>query len=159
MTIKKIILPFIIIIVLLTLRVTSFINNEPYFDDIKSLINQEFDVVKLAKDFFGNFNTYIFKEDDSLVSTSDEITKLEEGIYKITTSNNDVISKTSGVCVSILKKENGYEIIIKNDIITVIYQQITKCSIKIYDFINQEETIGQLELIDGVCSYQVKYEN
>lgn len=159
MNIKKCVTPFILIIIIVTLRISSIVNNESYYDELKIKFKQEIDIVSLAKDFFGNFNTYIFKEDDFIVSNTDVLTKLEDYTYYVETIDNELLSKNSGICVSIIKKDIGYEVTIKNDVTTIVYKELLSCNIKIYDYVNQYQDIGKLNHNESSFYYVMMYEN
>lgn len=159
MKIKNIIVPFTIVVVIITLRISSTINNELYYDNMKTLFKKEIDVISIAKSFFGNLNTYIFEEDSFYTSSTEEIIKISENDYYIKSTNNKLQSKNSGICVSILKKDSGYEIVIKNDNVTITYLEIQTCEINLYDYIKAEEQIGTLKSINENYYYKVKYEN
>ncbi len=150
MKIKKLIIPFTIIVYLIAIR----FNNINLYNIVKDNLTKELDIITLSKEFLGKFQFIYFKENDSFVSSDDIVIKLEENLYYVETNTNELINKTDGIVYSIKKEEELYTIKIRCENITITYYNLINPEVSLYQYVKQGECISLINY-----SYIVKYEN
>lgn len=151
---KNFIIPFTLLIVIVTLRISSYINDESYYDDFKVEFKKDFDFISLSKKFLGRFNFIYFSEQDFVVSSDDVFCKIDDNLFYVESNSNLLICKSDGVCVEISKFNDAYMIKLRSENIIVTYYDLVKPNISLYEYVKQGEVISEINY-----SYTVKYEN
>ncbi len=158
MNIKKLIVPFILIIVLVTIRVSTLISNDTYYDNFKIFFKREIDIIGLSKRFLGKFEELFIKDNDYNVSSNEVYYELNDGKYYVVSDTNKLTSKISGVCIGMSFEGDKYNIKIQTDSIIITYYQLESVNVKLYDYINTNDYIADLSF-DNTYYYVVEYEN
>ncbi|MFI3329625.1 MAG: hypothetical protein R3Y05_03935 [bacterium] len=150
MKVKNIIVPFIIVICLLTIK----FSNTNLFNNIKDNFTKEIDIITLSKEFLGKFQFIYFKENDYNVSSNDVVTKLDDNLYFIQTETNELINKTEGIVYSIIKKDGLYTIKVRSENMIITYYDLVEPTVYLYQYIKQGDIISKINY-----NYTVSYES
>lgn len=141
---KKLIIPFTILVIIFTLRVSSYINDEKYYDNIKDKFTEEIDVITLAKEFLGKLQFIYFKENDWFVSSNEEKTEIANNVYYVKTDTNKLLSKNSGIVSNIKKSNNIYTVTIRCEGVTITYYNLYNIEVSLYDYIEVGDLISEI---------------
>ncbi len=150
---KKLIIPFTIIIIILTLKISSVINKEEYFNKVKDIVTEEIDFISMSKKFFGKFQFVYFKDLDFTVSSDDTYTKLDDNYYLINTNTNELVNKSEGIVFFIKKDNDTYTLKIRSEDMIITYYDLKEVSVRMYQLV-REDVLGKIDY-----TYRVKYEN
>lgn len=157
MKIQKLFLPFALLVIVITLRLSSDINNETYYDDFKEKFTSEIDIISLSKKFLGKMQYIYFEEQDYNVSSNEDKTQLSDGSYFVSTDSRYLVSKSNGVCVEIKKVDFSYTIKFSCEGYSVIYYDVLKPNVTLYQYVDANDIIGELNY-DYSYYYRVSYE-
>lgn len=113
-------------------------------NDIKKEINQNINITNIVKEVNGTFG-FIDLSDNviSVSSTDSRSIKLDENNYIYETKKSDVVNQSLGSVIQINKKGNYYnvEILDENNNL-LIYKNLNKINVKIYQIVKTNEIIG-----------------
>lgn len=154
----RLFLPFALLIAIVTLRISSYLNNEDYFDELKEKFKQELDIISLSKKFLGKIQYIYFDDVDYNVSSDEVFYELDNDSYYVLTNTSVLLSKNDAVCVSIQKNNNNYTIKLRSEELIITYYQVANPYIRLYEYVEAGEEICNLHYNESYY-YVVNYEN
>lgn len=154
MKLQNLFVPFGILVAVVTVRISSFLNDDALYENIKAKFTEELDIISLSKRFLGKLEFSYFDE-DVLVSSSEEKYELSDGSYYVSTSDEYLISKSNGICTKILKIDDEYSITIRCEGVIITYHEVIEPQIKLYDYLKVGDVIS---LLNYNYSYYYKVE-
>lgn len=155
---QKLVIPCILLIIIITLRISSSLNNETYYDEFKTEFKKDLDIISLSKKFLGKIQYVFFDEEDYFVSSNEEKFELEDGSYFVSTDAQFLISKNNGVCTSIIKEYDTYTITLRCEGVIITYYEVSTPIIKLYEFVSVGEEVCELHY-NYSYYYKVNYED